>query len=126
MTKGERKWEAAIAALLECGTEREAAKRCGLSLRGLKRLLADGDFQAHYRAARSRLIQNATLRLRRNMAGAADVLSRIASNRKTPAGPRVSAARAVIELGLRAHEIEDLAERLTVLERELNLKESQQ
>jgi hypothetical protein len=122
MTKAERQREAAIAALLECRTEREAASRCGLSLRSLKRLVADAAFQKEYSAARARLIQGATLRLRRDMAGAASILSRIARNRKAPAGPRVSAAKAVIELGLKAHEVEDLEQRLAVVEREVDTR----
>ncbi len=117
MTKSERLRETAITALLECRTEREAAERIPISLRTLKRMLGDEQFQQEFRAARRQLIRAATSRLRRNMDAAAKTLTDISTNPTVPPGVRVTASDKIIEWSLRAEEIEDLGERLDALEK---------
>jgi hypothetical protein len=114
-----RKQEQAIAALLTETTIEAAATVCGVSLRTLKRWLADDGFQREYRAARRHLVERATGRLREAMGRAVKVLDEVAADKEAASAARVTAASRIIELGLRSHEVEDLQERLERLEREM-------
>lgn len=114
-----RKQQQAIAALLSEPTIEAAAVAAGIASRTLKRWLADDVFQHEYKAARRRLIESATGRLRNAMARAVAVLESVAEDKDAASAARVTAASRIIELGLRAHELEDLEERMAKLEKEL-------
>jgi hypothetical protein len=115
-TKLGRKQEAAIAALLTAGTLAEAAQGCGISEATLWRWQQQPDFAELYKQAKTALLAVVTAKLRKQAGSAVDTLAALASNPENPAGARVSASRTIVELALRAHELEDLAERLTALE----------
>lgn len=117
--KKSRKWEAAIAALLNGPTLEQAAVECGIAVSTLRRWLKDETFAAQYREAKSALVQTATAKLRKEMGKSVRVLAAIAGNRKAPPASRVSSAVALIRLGLEAHQSEDLEQRIERLEREM-------
>lgn len=112
----ERLREAAIAALLNAKTIREAATVCGLSERTLKRWLKTPGFAAEYSEAKTALLQAATGKLRREASAAVDVLSEVAADALAAPGARATAARSILELALRAHETEVLEARIAALE----------
>lgn len=100
--------ERAVMNLLQYATLRQAARATGIGLRTLHVWLGDAGFQELYRRAKSDLLEQATGRLRAASGKAVGVLSTIANDKKENASARVSAAKTIIELGLRAHEVEDL------------------
>ena len=55
--------EKALAALLTCDTQREAAAMCGLTDRTLRLYLADPAFYAEYRRRKRQLVSEATKQL---------------------------------------------------------------
>lgn len=112
----EAKHDAAIVALLSTRTVRGAAKKCGISEATLYRLLQLPDFTTKYRAARRGLVETVTAQLQQDGADAAKALREIVNNKKAPASVRVSAARVILEQGIKAVELIDLSERLDRLE----------
>lgn len=111
-----RKREATIAALLTAPTLAEAAKEAGVSLRTLKRWLKQPEFSDAYQEAKREMLGIATGKLRRAMGVAVTVLTQVAIDRAAPAAARVTASGRILELGLKAHEIEDLEHRIMKLE----------
>lgn len=112
----EAKHDAAIAALLSTRTVRDAAKKCKLSETTLYRLLQTPDFKTKFRAARRELVEATTAQLQQDGADAAKALREIVNNKKAPASVRVSAAKVILEQGIKAVELVDLSERLDRLE----------
>jgi hypothetical protein len=108
-----RKREAAIAALLASGTVEQAAERAGVSYRTLKGWLAQDDFAREYRAARRGLLDNAVKVLQAASASAVGTLvGKLRAGRDADA---ITAARLILELGLRGTELFDLAQQLAEL-----------
>lgn len=109
----------AIVALLSASTVAEAAARAGIGYRTLKTWRTQPEFMAEYRRAKQELLEAATGRLHRAMAGAVDVLDRVANDADAPTAARVTAAARILEIGFHAHEIDELTARLEKLEREM-------
>ncbi len=112
----EAKHDAAIAALLSTRTVSAAAKKCKISEATLYRLLQLPDFKTKYRAARRELVENTIAQLQQDGMDAATALREIVKDKKTAASVRVSAARVILETGIKAVELIDLSERLDRLE----------
>ena len=106
--------------LLQYPTLRQAARATGIGLRTLQLWLNDLEFQVLYRRAKDDLLKQATGRLRAAAGKAVGVLVAIANDKKENASARVTAARTIIELGLRAHEVEDLWEQIQKLREQSN------
>jgi hypothetical protein len=111
-----RQRERAVAALLSQPTIQNAAEETGISSRTLKRWLNDPAFQDLYRAAKNELLAAATTRLRAAAGQAVTVLDSVANDAKATSAARVTAAKAILELALRAHELENQELRLAVFE----------
>ncbi len=77
------------------------------------------DFQDRYRAAKRQVVEQSITRLQQVTSEAVDVLREIMLDREATASSRVSAAKAVLEMAVKAVEVEDLAARLEELERVL-------
>ncbi len=111
------KQDKAIAALLSSATIQNAAKEAGISERQIHRWLADDqEFDAAYRRARWRATQQAIARLQQVSSAAVTVLISIAADKHMPPSSRVAAASKLLDLALRAVEVEELEARLTALE----------
>lgn len=106
----------AIAALLAEPTIKAAAEALGIGERTLHTWLSEEAFEREYRRVRREAVRQAVARLQRSAAGAADALAEIAEDPNERAPARVAAARAILELSIRAVELEDLEERITALE----------
>jgi DNA-binding MurR/RpiR family transcriptional regulator len=114
-----RKAQQAIAALLTASTLAEAARTAGISEPTLWRWLQRAEFQAAYREARRAAVGQAVAHLQRASGEAVETLRAVMRDLDTPASARVSAARTVLDLALRAVELEDLAARVDALEQAL-------
>ncbi|MHB1701889.1 MAG: hypothetical protein ACYCSN_17515 [Acidobacteriaceae bacterium] len=115
--KMERKWEAAIAALLTAPTIAEAAKACGAGETTLYRWLSDADFQTQFRAAKRAALEQAISRLSTISGEAVETLRSVMKDEDAPASARVTAAKAVLDTVIKAAEVEDLSVRVAELER---------
>lgn len=117
-----RRKEQAIAALLTSGSVAEAAESVHVSEATLYRWQQQPDFAAQFKHAKSALLEAVTAKLRKHAGKAADTLDALASDVNNQAAARVSASRAILEFHLRAHELDDLVERLNELEKAIEGK----
>ena len=111
-----RKKEEAIAALLRGQTIQDAAQDCGIGYRTLKTWLASEWFQTEYQAAKRQLLDSTINQLRAVGGEGVAALRDVVVNAESPATARVSAARAILEVLLKAVEIQDISVRLEKLE----------
>ena len=114
--------EKAIAALLSEPTVEKAAVKVGVGLRTLHTWLHDPAFADAYRAARREAVGQAIARLQQVSAHAVTVLVNVMTNTSTPPATRVAAAKSVLEMAVKAVELEDLAARLDALEQRMEMK----
>ena len=111
-----RKEEAAISALLTQGTLAEAASLAGIGEATLRRWLQRDDFQAAYRRARRETVSQAVAHLQRVSGEAVETLRTIMNDDQKPSSARVTAARVILEMSIKAVELEDLEVRIAALE----------
>lgn len=109
--------ERALQALLTQPTRKAAAAAAGISDRTLRGYFQDDEFIAEYRAAFSDLLDNATRQAQQSINPALSTLTEICQDSEAGPTVRVSAARALLEYGLRFTEMIDIATRLEELER---------
>jgi hypothetical protein len=116
-----RKQDETIAVLLTVPTIAAAAKQVGVGERTLFRWLhSDPTFQAAYRDARRACVQQAIARIQQATSTAVTTLEAVMRDPDKPSSSRVSAAKAVLELALKAIEVEDLEVRVATLEQALH------
>lgn len=106
----------AIAALLAEPTIKAAAEALGVGERTLHTWLSEPAFDRAYRTARREAVRQAVARLQQSASRAAEALDTIVGNRFERAHVRVAAARAILDLAIKAVELEDLEARITALE----------
>jgi len=114
--KWSRKKDIAIVALVTEPTIADAAKKAGISHATLHKWLQIKDFKDAYREARREAVSAAISRLQRTATEAVDALRDVMSDPENPASARVSAARAILEIAVKAVELEDLEARIEDLE----------
>jgi hypothetical protein len=107
----------AISALLSEPSIRKAAEQSGIPERTMYAWLKDSAFDAAYRAARRDSVQQATARLQFVCSAAVSVLCQLMMKETVHASIRLSAAKTILELSIKAIEIDDLAARLEALEK---------
>jgi len=107
---------AALIALLEHSTVREAASSAGVHKATLYKWLQDPAFRAAYRVARREAITRATARLQQVSSEAVEVLREVMNDPAQQGAARVGAARIVLDYAARMTELEDLGARVEVLE----------
>lgn len=105
---------ALIAALASGSTARDAAKSAGVAERTVFRRLDDSDFRRQVEDARAALVTQTVARLTAAACEAVDTLRDLLDSEQDFA--RLGAARAILEIGLRYREHEDLAARVAALE----------
>lgn len=116
-TKMTRKMEAAIAALLTSPTIGEAAAAVGIHEQTLWRWLQDSDFQVHYREAKRQAVAQAVARLQQASGEAVETLRSVMTDPEAPASSKVTAAKTILEMAVKAVELEDLAGRIEAVEK---------
>jgi hypothetical protein len=116
------KQEEAIAALLSYPTIKQAAESLGIGERTLHRwLVEDHDFIAAYRQARRVVFAQAVAQTQRLLPLAINTLGQIMADKAAPHTARVSAATAVTKFSRESIELDELAERVHNLERQLEV-----
>jgi hypothetical protein len=106
--------EKVLSALLESATISDAAIKCRLNEKTVRRYLADAEFQTEFRAARRVVFEQNIIRLQSLHAGAVDTLERNL-NCENPS-VEVRAAQIIVEATRRDFETLDILSRLELLE----------
>jgi len=106
----------AMLALLQHPTLKEAAAAVGVGESTLWRWSQTPEFKAAYLDARREAVKQSIAHLQSATGEAVTCLRDVMKSAKASDAAKVSAARAVLELSLRAVEIENVAERVAELE----------
>lgn len=117
-----RKQELAIISLLMEPTITMAAEKTGVSEATLWRWTQQEQFQAAYREAKRQAVAQAIARLQQVSSEAVNTLREVMLDTDAKDTARVTAAKTVLEMTLKAVEIEDLAQRMDSLERMIEQK----
>lgn len=109
--------QSGVLALLVAGSSIDAAAKAqSVNPSTVFEWLKKDDFKAAYRAAVSEAVNHASGQLKAACSDAVNTLRDVANDSEAPAAPRVSAARAIIELSMKAIELDELAARIEALE----------
>ena len=111
-----RHYQRVIASLISKSTISEAATDADVSERTIQRYLVKPEFKIQLNAAKALILDAAVTKLRTAAVGAVGTLIEVSDDFTELASSRVSAAKAIIELALRAGAIEDMNRRLEALE----------
>jgi hypothetical protein len=117
--RGRKEADEALLQALACGATVEAAARAaGVSARTAHRRLADPGFSARAQQARADMVRRTAGTM---TAAATEAVRTLLELLKapSPAGVRLGAARAVLEIGLKVREVADIEQRLAALEERL-------
>jgi ribosomal protein S11 len=117
--KMSRKKEQAIAALLSQPSITRAAKKSGIGEKTLFRWLQLDEFRQAYKNARRQVVDQTIAQIQSVLAEAVQTLLNVMSDVTTPASAKVSAARALLDIGFKVVEIEDLESRIEKIEKNL-------
>lgn len=105
---------ALITALAGGATQQAAAEAAGVSERTVRRRLASPDFASRVAEARTELVRRAVAMLAEASGAAVETLRALLQD--APPAVRLGAARAVLELGVKLRESEELEARIAALE----------
>ena len=108
--------EKIISALIATKTIGAAAVTAGVSERTIYSRLADDDFRAEYERRQSMTLDAACKALQEAMTDAVEVLTSIMKEADASPATRISAARSVLDYGVKLTELTDLAARVAALE----------
>ena len=111
--------EKALAALLSSDTQAEAAQKSGIGERTLRSYLADPDFNAEYRRRKRQLVTEATKQIQASYQAAINALRGIVEGEKSSESGRISAARALLEYGLKFTDTNEIMIRMEEIEKQL-------
>jgi AcrR family transcriptional regulator len=114
------KQQRALEALLREPTIQAAADAAGVSKATIFRWLAEDVFSAVYRDLRGQLLESTLTALQQASGDAVATLRTVMTDETAKGSERVSAARCVLEMSLKAREILETEERLADLETRLN------
>mgnify|MGYP000396942388 FL=1 len=106
-----------IAALLATSTREEAAEKLGINSRTIRRYFDDPEFLKLYTEATKGIISNSTQQIQKSLSPAITTLKAIVEDKDANIHARVSAARSLLEYGIRLTEINDIGKRLDALEK---------
>ena len=115
-----KKQSEAIAALIQNRTMRDAAKAVGVGEATLFRWLRDQNFRDAYLTAKSQVVEQAISNLQNASGEAVDTLRQVMNDSNSPVSSKVTSARVILEISLRAVEIQHLIRRLDRLEATIN------
>ena len=110
------KKQKALVALLTQPTKEKAAAAARITSKTLRSYLDDPEFQAEYKKAFAGLVEDATRKVQQTLDPAVAVLREIMEDSDENGQVRVSAARSVLEYGLKMTEQTDIITRLQELE----------
>lgn len=124
MTKGHgekktRMTEPAIIALLTEPTLKEAAKKVGISEATLWRWMQEPEFKEAFRDAKKQSVSQAVSQLQQSSGEAVQTLRDVMGDGAAPHSSKVSAAKTILDMALKAVETEELEARIEELEKQL-------
>lgn len=108
----------ALQALLTQPTKKAAAEAAGIAPRTLRDYLADPEFQNEYKKAFGQLVHDATRQAQQALSPALSALREIVEDDNESSSARISAARSLLEYGLRLTEFSDILAELEAVEGE--------
>lgn len=111
----------AIAAILSEPTVRQAAESAKVSEASLYRWMADPEFSAALKDARSRALESTLSSLQGASGKAVETLHSVMDDPEASASSKVMAARTILEMSLRARDLIEVEDRLRALEMRLAL-----
>lgn len=89
--------EEIIAALLQHGTVKDAAAAIGISPRALYDRMKQRDFRAEYADARTEITRAAVSAINDKLSAAIDTIAEVMTDKESPAGTRLQAAKLILE-----------------------------
>ena len=105
--------EQALAALLTSPTIRAASQKCGIAERTINGYIReDAEFRQAYDEHRQAIIREASEKMTSAFNAAVDTLCEVMGNDENNAATRVTAAKAIIEHGMKLFEITDILQQL--------------
>ncbi len=114
------KQQKALAALIRFPTVEAAAAAAGVGYSTVRRWIKeDEQFRRGYQEELAELIADAAAQAKQNISPALSTLREIMEDNAFPVAARVSAARSLLDYGLRLTEIMDIIPRLEALENEM-------
>jgi hypothetical protein len=122
MSAKQQSEEALVLALASGAMVEDAAERCGIDVKAVRRKVAAPKFRERVRAARAELTERTCGLLTAAGVEAVQVLSRLMAG--GPPAVRLSAAKAVLDLGVKLREVVDLATQVADLERRVDEREA--
>lgn len=111
------KQQKAIEALLCEPTIQAAAQAAGVARATIFRWLSDVSFASAYKSARGQLLESMLTALQAASTDAVKTLREVMNDRAAQVSARVSAARTVLEMSLKAREVLQVEARLAYLEK---------
>ena len=108
--------EKALQALLVCRTKAEAAKAAGVGESTLREYMRDPEFCAAYKKAAAGIMDGATRQLQQSLTASIDRLRAIVEDDNANRAAHISAARTLLEYGLRFTEFNDILRELETAE----------
>lgn len=108
--------EVIIAALVQAGSIKEAAKMLHCVPRTLYERMKSPDFKEMYTQAKAELIKTATAKLQGAIAGSVDTLIEIRDDKEAAKQTRANCAVAILQYGAKFTETTDIIERLEAVE----------
>lgn len=114
--KKSRKEEQAIIALLTASTIKEAANMVGIGEATLWRWMQESSFKEKFRSAKKQAFSQTVSRLQQSSGEAVETLRTIMNDITAPAPSRVTAAKSILEMAMKAVEFEELEARVEQLE----------
>ena len=119
-----RNREKALAALLSSDTQAEAAAKIGISDRTMRGYLADPEFNAEYQRRKRRLVSDATRQIQTSYQVAINALREIVESKLSSEAGRISAARALLEYGMKFTEVNEVMTQLENIENAIKSDEN--
>jgi ribosomal protein L16 Arg81 hydroxylase len=110
--------EQIIAALISCGTVKEAAAAAGTTPRTIYDRMRDKDFEADYMRAKSDLIRGAVFNINNKLSDAINTIADLMQDKEVAPAVRLQAAQTILI------NAEKFAKRLSYDERQATLKEN--
>ena len=110
--------EKALQALLVCRTRAEAAKAAGIGESTLRAYLQDAEFSAAYKHAAAGIMDRATRQLQQNLTAAIDRLGAIVADDEETSANHITAARTLLDYGLKFTEFNDILKEMESTEGE--------
>ena len=114
-----RKQQRAVAALVAEATFEQAARAAAVGESTLYRWLRQPEFAEALRAARGETFGAALSSVQQAAVQAVQTLRQVMADPDTPPSSRVAAARSVLDMALKAHDLQEIEQRLTAVEEKL-------